>query len=452
MAEDSSKSNRWIPEEQQFRTALWAIGLTAALFLYVFVVLTVSKSRHTPSDITAGWFGSWGTWAGGLATAVAFLIAAYSIAVSSAHEHLAREEAARIRETEDRAQARLLIIYEVHMPNQPGSYRFFRIDNRSKDLFFDVTVPSVERYLGSGTETSLLTREAFTGPGTVTLEYLPQGELLTPYRTNTADEGWYTEVRVYTNPETPVQFAVHYTDAAGRPWKQHYGGEIERMTTTDAVRGPRKADSVQPYSQVRLVSEEEAAQFMGGQFGGDVPAEVHEAGLEIVAPEIVATWARVTRIGKLNVSPIDGEPGWIHLSIAFAPLAPSPWNGYFREKITEAGFRSYSTEIHGGINAGGITVQAPEGDIARVVSAVDGAVDYANDEFEERDLRAARQALERMAAREQAAAEREARLNALIARFAKPGRAPWDPATPQAAQGRDDASDFEDIEIEDNSP
>jgi hypothetical protein len=277
MAEDSSK--RWIPEEQQFKTALWAVGLIAALFLYVFVMLTLLKSRDTPSDITAGWFGSWGTWAGGLATAGAFLIAAYSIAVSSAHEHLARQEAARIRDTEDRAQARLLLIYEVEMPSQPGSYRFFRIDNRSKDLFFDVTVPSVERYyLGSGTGISLLTPEAFTGPGDVTMEYLPEGQLLTPYRTNTADEGWYTEVRVYANPGTPVQFAVHYTDAAGRPWKQHFGGEIERVTTNSAVRGPRKADSVQPYSQIRRLSEEEAAQFRDGRFGGDVPPEVHEAG------------------------------------------------------------------------------------------------------------------------------------------------------------------------------
>ena len=167
------------------------------------------------------------------------------------------------------------------MPSQPGSYRFFRIDNRSKDLFFDVTVPSVERYyLGSGAGISLLTPEAFTGPGDVTMEYLPEGQLLTPYRTNTADEGWYTEVRVYANPGTPVQFAVHYTDAAGRPWKQHFGGEIERVTTTNAVRGPRKAGSVQPYSQIRLLSEEEAAQFRGGRFGGDVPPEVPEAGVE----------------------------------------------------------------------------------------------------------------------------------------------------------------------------
>jgi hypothetical protein len=146
-----------------------------------------------------------------------------------------------------------LIVYQVDMPTQPQSYRFYRIDNRSDGLFFDVTVPFAERYYESDTQTSRLTPEAFSGPGDVTMEYLPQGGLLAPYRQRSENDVWFTEVRVYAKPGTPVWFAVQYTDAAGRQWKQHFGGQIERVITTQAVPAPpRKADSVQPQSQLRV--------------------------------------------------------------------------------------------------------------------------------------------------------------------------------------------------------
>ncbi len=123
------------------------------------------------------------------------------------------------------AQARLLIVHEVDMPDQPQSFRFYRIDDRSKDLFFDVKVPFVERYYQSDTEIDRLTPESAAN----TLEFLPDGVLLTPYRTQTQLEAWCTEVRVYSIPEKPVRFAVHYTDAAGLRWKQHVDPHHRRL-------------------------------------------------------------------------------------------------------------------------------------------------------------------------------------------------------------------------------
>ena len=123
-------------EERQFNGVLIGTCVGTVTFAFLFILLTLIKSARTPDDITANWFAAWGTWAGGLATGAAFLIAAFSISVASAHAHRDREEAASIRASEDMAQARLLIVYQVDMPTQPSSYRFYRIDNRSDGLFF----------------------------------------------------------------------------------------------------------------------------------------------------------------------------------------------------------------------------------------------------------------------------------------------------------------------------
>ena len=99
-----------------------------------------------------------------------------SVRVTSAHARADRREAALVREIQDMAQARLLIVHEVDMPDQPQSFRFYRIDNRSKDLFFDVKVPFVERYYQSDTEIDRLTPESAAN----TLEFLPDGVLRPP--------------------------------------------------------------------------------------------------------------------------------------------------------------------------------------------------------------------------------------------------------------------------------
>jgi hypothetical protein len=170
-------------EERQFTKVLVATCAIASGFLLVFVVLTLVKAACTPRDITAGYFSAWGTWAGGLATAAAFLIAAYSVAVASAHAREDRREAARVRENNDMAQARLLTIYKVEIPDSISSLATYRIENRSHDYFFDVTVPFADSPDQSNAGFERRTPELVTSENRLH-EFLPNGELLTAYRSH----------------------------------------------------------------------------------------------------------------------------------------------------------------------------------------------------------------------------------------------------------------------------
>ncbi|MCF8786749.1 hypothetical protein, partial [Rhodococcus ruber] len=65
-----------LPEERHFQRVLKTVVIAVAVFMLAFLVLTGVKSVRSPQDITSNWFVAWGTWAGGLSTAAAFLIAA----------------------------------------------------------------------------------------------------------------------------------------------------------------------------------------------------------------------------------------------------------------------------------------------------------------------------------------------------------------------------------------
>src|SRR3954454_1179840 len=102
------------------------------------LVSRCSKWARTPSDVTANWFAAWGSWAGGFATAAAFLIAAFSILVASAHARVDRQVGADIRADDEMAQARLLTVYKVDIPGAFPELATFRIENRSQQCVFDV--------------------------------------------------------------------------------------------------------------------------------------------------------------------------------------------------------------------------------------------------------------------------------------------------------------------------
>lgn len=109
--------------------AFTGVVITVALFALAVVVLTVVKSSLIPQDIPSNWFVAWGTWEvgrGGPGTAAAFLIAAFSISVASVHSRFDRRQAAKIREDNDMAQARLLTINKVEGEHSisiaPGSF------------------------------------------------------------------------------------------------------------------------------------------------------------------------------------------------------------------------------------------------------------------------------------------------------------------------------------------
>jgi len=171
------------------------------------------------------------------------------------------------------------------------------------------------------------------------MEHLPQGELLAPYRSRSENDTWFTEVRVYATPGTPVHFAVHYTDAAGRAWKQHLDGEIERVATSAAVsRAPRAADLVQPHSQLRVLSEDE--QRDPASLFSDVPDDhgdtldgADDAELEAVARVLIQNWKPVARISTPWLVPKEGSETRISAQIAYTPKAPKPWHEAFTSVI-----------------------------------------------------------------------------------------------------------------------
>ncbi|WP_131813631.1 hypothetical protein [Mycolicibacterium fortuitum] len=411
MVDDRNKPQ--LPEERQFRAVLWATCLFTLLFVYVFVMLTACKSRLSPEDITADWFAAWGQWAGGLMTGAAFLIAAYSIAVSSAHARVDREDAARVRESEDMAQARLLIIYRVETPTIPRSMVTYRLENRSGNVFFDVTVPYVDRQNDSGDGFGRTT----PADADTSMQYLPEQELLTPHRTGTEHEGWFTQVIVYTADYDSVRFAVEYTDAAGRKWKQHLGGKIERMFPIEAV-PVRPADRFQPPSQIRLATAAEMSDLRGGADQQDWTE------LNTVTSLMVSTWQPARRIGRPDISVLEGMPARIALDVAWTPAGPEPWWAIFKPKLRETHPFS-QTGSQGEVKW--VHIECAEDALESVIEAVDKAIEYANEQFEESIMKPLRAAQADAEAEAAASAAHRQRLEARVDQLQRPDpeHTPW---------------------------
>lgn len=424
-----SEGPEQLPEERRLSAVLKWCSLVVGGFVVLFVLLTLDKAALTPGDITSSWFEAWGTWAGGLVTGAAFLVAAYSVAVSGAHAHKDRAEAAEVRENQDMAQARLLVVYPVDMPRLPQSFRFFRIDNRSKDWFFDVTVPFAERYQ-QNEEMSLLTKEAFTGHGTVTMEFLPEEVFLSPYRTNDEGDTWNTEVRVYAAPDTPVRFSVYYTDANGLRWKQSLDGKIERVLSTTAVPAPRRADSEQPYSQIQVITHEEAKALQLGGPGvpgfDDEDDDIDPFEIEAVGRVILEAWKPVTRIGAPIITPHNSDPdALLVVEVGYAPDAPDSWHQYFTKALRDAGLGSHQGHSQGPHQS--MTFNAAASAVPLVIEKFDAAIESANERFEAVDIERIREHFAKADAVQEAAAARQVELDKLAEQFRKPGRLPWDP-------------------------
>lgn len=383
-----------LPEDRQFSAVLWGTCFIVLLFLCLFITLTVAKARLSPKDITANWFTAWGTWAGGLATAAAFLIAAFSILVASGRARVDREEAARIRENNDMAQARLLVIYKVEMPGGIESLATFRIENRSKDVFFDVSVPFVDSPYGSdGYERR--TPDLVEAQNRLH-EFIPTAELLMPYRSPTEHEAWFTLVTVHTANWRGVKFAVEYTDAGGRRWRQHLGGAIEPIYTTEAI-PVREADRFQPRQQIRRMSTIEAWR-AGGPFAERVkPPESDEEYLEVLQVPTVAMWQRIRLVGEPAVRSGEDSPREVEVTVKFAPSGPPFWKDHFRNKLQENGFRFIRGNSDGQHETQ--TLRCSGEVAARVSRLVHEAIEHANDEFEGHELAAARRAIANRSAR-----------------------------------------------------
>jgi len=426
MAEDGSRQR--LPEERQFRAVLWTACLVALLFLYLFVMLTVDKAKLSPNDISSNWFVAWGSWAGGLMTGAAFLIAAYSIVVSSAYSRQDRREAAAVQAAKDIAQARLLTIYKVDVPDQL-SMRFYRIDNRSSERFFDVSVAQAVRFT-LGVEDARLTPESITD----TWQVLPENELLTPYRTQEHDASWFTEVRIYATSDQDVQFAVSYTDASGNNWKQHLSGRIERIITAQAISKPRKADFVQPYSELRTLTEQEAEEMgLGGtlrrRLTGEDDTLLSDTEIELRSAQLV-DWTRVARMGTPRAQAISADT--ITLEIPYGPRPPlsHPWGRYFRDEMAKIGFSENMLRFRGQGGVEEVRLEVPLAQLEGTIENVTTAIVSANDQFERREYKRACEAMKLRAQIEDAAAAFQRDLDERTASFTAPGEVPWHQGSP----------------------
>lgn len=390
----STNDDRKLPEERTFKKVLVGACVGAFLFACAFGVLTSVKAARSPHDITSNWFVAWGTWAGGLGTAAAFLIAAFSISVAGAHTRFDRREAARLRQDDDMSQARLLTIYKVEDARSLPSLPTYRIENRSKDLFFDVTVPHVDSPYEDGAALERRTAE-LVAQGNRLHEFIPTGEELTPYRDHTEHEVWFTLVTVHTIDASRIQFAVEYTDASGRRWSQMLGGSIKRITTTAAVQ-VRAPDRFQPKQQITLMTNVEAWR-SGGPFTTNLePPKTDAEFLEVIEARNIRGWNRIERTGDVEVRPndIDNPPEGLIAVVTFRPVAPPFWADYFRKKLADSGlhYGGGSTE-HEQTDNFRLSPDV-DADVDRITELIDAALDHANDTFEQNELAAARRALE----------------------------------------------------------
>ncbi|MDI9928684.1 hypothetical protein [Rhodococcus sp. IEGM 1341] len=388
----SSDSERSLPEEQTFRAVLLGVCLSVLLFAVAFGVVTIVKAMYDANDITSNWFIAWGTWAGGLGTAAAFLIAAASISVSSAHTRFDRREAGRLRQDDEMAQARLLTIYKVEGELSLESLPTYRIENRSKDTFFDVSVPFVEAPNGADGEVEHRTAELVAKDNRLH-EFIPSGEELTPYRDHTEDHLWFTLVTVHTTGADGVQFVVEYTDASGRRWRQKLGGAIERITTSEAVK-IRTPDRFQPPQQVRRMTNLEAQRH--GFTRGLKPLQTDAEFLEVLEARTVRTWKRIERVSDVRVVPNDFDVSSEGLiaEVTYRPAPPPFWTDHFHAKLAESDLHRGSSNSQYDRTDKFRLSPGTDIDAAFIAEIVDVALEYANDSFEQHELAAARRALE----------------------------------------------------------
>lgn len=288
------------------------------------------------------------------------------------------------------AQARLLTIYKVEGEHSISSLPSYRIENRSKDLLFDVTVPCVDSPNGLDAEVERRTADLVAQDNRFH-EFIPTAEQLTPYRDHIDHEAWFALVTVHTIDASGIKFAVEYTDAGGRRWNQDLGGVIKRVHTTEAV-PIRPPDRFPPRQQISRLSNVESWR-MGGAFSENLePLESDEDFLEVIGVFNVADWKRIARIEDIVVGPDDEQTRNLEVSVTFSPAAPPFWSDHFHDKLAESGL-CY-------VGGGSQYTQTdrfhcpPQFDNTGLEDLIDAAIQYANGRFERNELAAARRALD----------------------------------------------------------
>jgi hypothetical protein len=298
--------------------------------------------------------------------------------VASAHARVDRQVAADIRADDEMAQARLLTVYKVDIPGAFPGLATFRIENHSQQCVFDVQVPFADVPIDPGSGVERRTPEAVEADGRLH-EYLPRGDLLTPYMQSTTHEGWFTEMTLHTMQWERVAFAVEYTDASGRRWRQQFGGRIERVVTDQAAL-VKKADRFQSGYQIKLISDERARQ-LGGRFASHLPPLESDADfLNVIGPALMSSWRPVEHKQTPLIRPDSDHPGNVRIEMPYKPTAPSWWNEHLKNRLREHGFSEFSQRSVG--ENASITLRCAEEYAATAIDQIHDAIEFANDQFE----------------------------------------------------------------------
>jgi hypothetical protein len=135
-----------------------------------------------------------------------------------------------------------------------------------------------------------------------------------------------------------------------------------------------------------------------------------------------AEWNRVSRVGTPNVWRKSPYAKQIEIRVDAAPGIPGePWQGYFGRKVEELGINAVCDSY--GTRGNRITAHAAdEDDLARVIDVIDLAIEYANDRYESDVLPNVLAPGQREEQKVAEAAQYQAGLDELAAKFAKPDR------------------------------
>ena len=132
-------------------------------------------------------------------------------------------------------------------------------------------------------------------------------------------------------------------------------------------------------------------------------------------------WKRISRVGTPDLMKTPQQFNETRIIVYTTPAVADPhWRGYFGSKVSQLEISAAHDSSSGGRDA--ITAYAKDDDIdiVRVIEAIDAAIEYANDKYESDVLPHVVAERNAKAAKAAEAIRRQAELNKLAAKLAKP--------------------------------
>ncbi len=134
-----------------------------------------------------------------------------------------------------------------------------------------------------------------------------------------------------------------------------------------------------------------------------------------------AKWKRIFRVGTPDLMKTSQQFNETRIIVYTAPAMADPhWRGYFRAKVSQFDISAAHDSSSGGRDAISAYAKDDDSDIVRVIEAIDAAIEYANDKYESDVLPYVVAERNAKAAKEAEAIRRQAELDKLAAKLAKP--------------------------------